>query len=361
MTEELFLTGATGYVGSGLLRKWLDATDARVNLLARGRRGASANERIDAVLAELYPEGDPPSEGRLEVWEGDVAADRLGLNERAYDELAERTTHVVHCAAAARFDLDLDEARKTNVAGTANVLAFAGKCGNLKRVDYVGTAYVAGERTGVVREDELDAGQRHRNTYERSKFEAEKYVRSMMAELPITILRPSIVSCDSRTGRASDHNGFYRLLRAYNLGGLTALPGNPGSFLDLVPVDYVAEAAFSLSRNGDAAGRCFHLTAGVDNAATLAEVRELAGRYLGREPFAIIPPAAFERYVSQAGPTLSAGEREMLEEVRLYLPYLTCEMRFDNSQAVAATGLEAPPLASYFEKLAAYVKAHAAP
>jgi hypothetical protein len=124
------------------------------------------------------------------------------------------------------------------------------------------------------------------------------------------------------------------------------------SFLDLVPVDYVAEALYSLSHNKNAAGKCYHLTAGLRNTATLEEVRDLASHYFGIEKFVLIPPVEFDRYVSEMAPKLSEEERDMLEEVKLYVPYLTCPMQFDNAQAVETTGIEAPPVNSYFGKLA---------
>ena len=287
--------------------------------------------------------------------EGDVSFERFGLKEKPYRELASRVTHIIHCAAAARFDLELDDARKTNVGGTRNILDFGRACGALRRIDYIGTAYVAGQRAGVIREDELDEGQKHCNTYERSKMEAEKLVRDSMRELPIAIIRPSIVICDSRTGRASNFNGFYRAMRMYALGGLKAVPGNPSSTMDLVPVDFVTEAVHSISNNPASAGACYHLTAGVDNATFLEEISELASRHFGREKFAIVPPDEFAAHVSKIRDGLGEKELGMINEIMLYMPYLTGELRFDNSRAVRETSLEAPPVRSYFGKMAEYI------
>ncbi|MBN1163749.1 MAG: SDR family oxidoreductase [Candidatus Krumholzibacteriota bacterium] len=358
MKEYVLLTGATGYIGAGLLRKWLKEGKGNLVLLVREKRGESPGKRIDGVLAELYAGHLPdPARfaGRIEVHRGDVSRERLGLEEKEYTELAGRISRIIHCAAAARFDLDLEEARRTNLGGTRNILDFAGKCNRLKKVDYVGTAYVAGKRKGVIREDELDAGQEHNNTYEASKMEAEKLVRSKMSELPLSIFRPSIVISDSETGRASSFNGFYRALKMYWLGLLKIIPGYPESVMDLVPVDYVTEAMFRIAYSAESVGKCFHLTAGPDNATTLGEIRDLAGKHFRKEPFDLVPPGDFEDYVQKYKMNLPEGGIRMMDEIVLYLPYLAGELRFDNANTVRLAPLKVPPVRQYFGKMAEYI------
>lgn len=359
MTGEVFLTGATGYIGAGLLQKWLTSTDTTLNLLVRGKRGVDPLDRISLVLMELFPETDPDRfTDRIRIVAGDVAEELFGLDECAYRDLAARTSRIIHCAAAARFDLEIEEARKTNVGGTRNILDFARECRSLEKIDYIGTAYVAGRRTGIVTEDELDEGQRHNNTYEESKFEAEKLVRESFGELPVAILRPSIVICDSRTGRASSFNGFYRALRMYWHGLLKFLPGDPSSPLDLVPVDYVTDATHAISHCADSVGECYHLAAGPNNPTTLGEISELAGRYFKKEKFTVIPPGEFTAFVSKMGDRLSDNERGMIGEIQLYTPYLTGGLLFDDSHTRRDTGFGAPPVRDYFGKIVEYIMTH---
>jgi thioester reductase-like protein len=359
MPSEIFLTGIPGFIGRSLLQKWLDSSDAAFHLLVRSKYDESPQGRVKQVLAELYPCADSEHIARrVEVMEGDVSVDRLGLNDADYKRLAEKITHVIHCAAAARFDLELEEARKTNVKGTENVLGLARECKSLKKIDYIGTAYVAGRRKGIIKEDELDEGQEHNNTYERSKLEAEHLVRESMSALPITIFRPSIVICDSRTGRISLHSAFYRLLRMYLLGRLKMLPGDPSCLLDLVPVDYMADAAFLISSAADSTGKCYQLTAGLDNLTTLGELQDLASRHFCREKFGIIPPEQFIAYVSQAKGSFSEEELNMIEELKIYLPYFTAELKFDNSNTLKAlknSGLKVSKVSSYFDRMAEYM------
>jgi len=356
MSSELFMTGVTGYIGSSLLKKYLDDTDMRISLLVRGRRDRSPRKRMQAVLEDLYPgTGAEAFEGRIRVLEGDIALERLGLAEKDYGDLASRTARIIHCAAAARFDLDIEDARRINVGGTQNMLDLARACPGIEKFDYIGTAYVCGSREGLILEDELDTGQEHRNTYERSKMEAEKLVRGYFRELPITVMRPSIVICDSKTGRASDFNGFYRALRLYWQGLVKMLPGDPSCRMDLVPVDYVTDAVVALSGSGESVGRCYHLTAGSGRAASLAEIRDLAAKHFGREPFTIISPDDFLAWLSGMERDMTDDEKRITDELKLYMPYLSTKMSFDDSGTVRDTGLEPPRVGDYFGTMARFI------
>jgi len=348
--SEILLTGATGYIGHNLLRTWLEKTDQRINLIVRSRHGVSPALRIERSLREVYSSDVYARwSGRLQILEGDVSHERMGLDPHVYESLTKNVSNIIHCAAAARFDLSLEDARQTNVCGVENILTFAKRCPNLQKLDYIGTAYVAGIRSGVVLEDELDVGQEHRNTYERSKFEAELLVRQWMARLPISVIRPSVVICDSKTGEASDHNGFYRALRMYLLEGLSLLPGEPSSLLDLVPVDYVCEAIFRIAHNPNSAGVCYHLTAGPKRATTLGEIQELASRYSGRPKFKIVLRSEYSAFLKHAETRLSDDDRKVFEELSHYVPYLFCDLSFDNSNSVRDTQLQAPRVRDYFQ------------
>ena len=356
MSGTLFLTGVTGYIGSSLLKKYLDDSEMEFDLLVRSRREKGPEERVRAVLEDLYP-GDDTSTlmERIRVHEGDIAREKLGLDDRTYNDLASRTTRINHCAAAARFDLDLDVARTINVGGTVNMLELADACSGLEKFDYIGTAYVSGSRDGLILEDELDTGQEHRNTYERSKMEAEKLVRKHFNKLPITVMRPSIVICDSRTGRASDFNGFYRALRLYWHGLMKMLPGDPACRIDLVPVDYVTDVIFALSASEASVGKGYHLTAGADKTASLFEISKLAAEHFGLEPFRVIPPQDYLLMLSAMEQELTDDEKRITDELKLYMPYLSTKMSFDNSGAVNDTGLEPPPVGEYFSTMARYI------
>lgn len=358
MGEEILLTGGTGYIGSALAARWLEGTDASLHLLVRGKRGESPRERAARALAPLLPADDAPAwTARVAVHDGDVAHGGLGLPPAAREALAARVTRIVHCAAAARFDLDLDEARRVNLGGTREILDFAASCPRLERLLHVSTAFVAGNRRGLVHEEDLEAGAGHRNTYERSKFEAEALVRSRMDALPVTVLRPSIVICDARTGRISAYNGFARAMIMLARGALEAIPGDPDAPLDLVPLDTVVEAAHLVMGNPAAEGRTFHCTAGPDRATPLAAVCALVRERTGGPPLPIVSTERFLSALEAMAPALDEERRKQADEIRLYLPYLSALPLFDNAGMRDLTGLTVPRLADYFPRLWTHVAA----
>ena len=132
----------------------------------------------------------------------------------------------------------------------AQLLALAGELDDLRRLVHVSTAYVGGRHAGTFREDDLDVGQEFRNSYEQSKYEAELEVQA--SDLPLVVARPSIVVGDRYSGWTPAFNVIYWPLRAFARGMLDEVPANPDGVVDIVPVDYVADALVHLlARHGD--------------------------------------------------------------------------------------------------------------
>ncbi|HVR05681.1 MAG TPA: SDR family oxidoreductase, partial [Solirubrobacteraceae bacterium] len=252
----MLLTGSTGFVGSELLLRYLQRTDHRVYALVRAASDREAAARLERTLGRMLGPRHPHRD-RVVAVRGDIARAGLGLTRRRRDALAESVNEIVHGAATVSFSAELEQARAVNVQGTRRMLDLAERCqvrGGLRRFTYVSTAYVAGEHAGCFSEDELDVGQRFRNAYERSKFEAERLVASRRAELPITVTRPSIVVGERDTGWTSSFNVLYWPLRAFSRGAYLALPARAGAPVDVVSVDYVADAILALSQAPEAAG-----------------------------------------------------------------------------------------------------------
>jgi thioester reductase-like protein len=357
MSEQILITGATGYLGRYIVREWLRGTEATLHLLVRDKRGESADRRLQNSLLSLIGEDElARHRSRLKLWRGDVTLPHLGLDSQDYRALADVITHILHGAAAARFDLPLEQARATNVAGVRSMLELARSAGDLRRFDYIGTAYVAGNRIGLINESDLDCGQTHRNSYERSKFEAELLLRAAMASLPIMVARPSMILCDSATGASSPYTGFTRALQAYATGILTALPGSSDALLDFVPVDYVAEVLLKLWQSADSVGQTYHLVAGTDSTLSLDDLRTFAAEAFCRPPFSILSPAQFERTITQASVPLSAETAKVLSELQLYAPYLNCRLTFDCMGTRRDSGLSAPHPRSYFTSYADWIR-----
>jgi thioester reductase-like protein len=335
---EVLLTGATGFVGRELLARFLDRDEGHVHALVR----ASDDDEAAARL---------PAHERMSVWAADIERPGLGLSARSTDELAERVSTVVHCAASVSFSLGLEESRQVNVGGTGRMVDLARRCARrgdgLDRFSYVSTAYVAGAHSGTFGEDNLDVGQRFRNPYERSKFEAERLVQS--AGLPAQVLRPSIVVGDSRTGWTSSFNVLYPPLRAFAHGAIPALPARRGAPVDVVPVDYVADSVHELAQHGP--NGTFHLVAG-RNATTVGGLIDLAARRFDRPAPPLFPPRLYRGLVHPLLlRRLGRRRRERLRRMEVYFPYFSMRVRFADRRHPPA-----PPVEGYFDRLLDYAE-----
>ncbi len=348
-TGAVLLTGASGFVGMELLARYLERGQRRVIALVRAPSDVGARARIDALLSNLFGARGAHYAGRVESLAADLTAPRLGLAPARYDTIARRATTIVHCAASVSFAISLEQARGINLEGTRRMLELADQAqdhGGLTRYAHVSTAYVAGTHDGRFAEADLDLGQRFHNPYEQSKFEAERLVRSHR-RLPFTILRPSIVVGDRRSGWTAAFNVLYWPLRAFARGLIDAVPGIPSAPVDVVPIDYVADAIHELCEQPGGTGATYHLTAGA-NASTLGEIALLASRYFRRPLPKVLAPEEFA--AQQRGST----RPDALESSYDYFPYFSMRASFDDGAARARlepAGITASPLREYLDRL----------
>lgn len=383
--DAVFLTGATGFLGRELLWKLMTELPPEVDIvcLIRGelprearaaREPGAAPQSPDEIarlrLAELFAEGAPcgesdPRRQRVHAVAGDITQPRLGLSEDAHAALAGRCRDIYHGAATVRFDLPLPEARRVNVEGTRAVLRLAlaaQEAGKLRRLAYIGTAFVAGNRRGRVLEDELVCGQSFNNTYEQTKAAAEALVREHMdgtqGRLPVTIFRPSIIVGDSKSGYTSSFKVMYWPLKIFSRGLLPIVPGSYDGRVDLIPVDYVVDAIWALTSQPGTAGRCYHLCAGPEHATTIGAAMEQAARFFRIYKPLLLPTERYEKWVRPVLNLVLRGKRrKALDTGRVYVPYLSYAASFDTQNArrdLRGLGLPIPDVSTYFETLMRY-------
>jgi len=346
---DVLITGATGFVGMELLARYLERGDRGIVALVRARDDTAAGARLDAVLANLFGARGTQHRRRVQAFAADLTAPGLGLSPQRRERLARRVSTIIHGAASISFTLPLAEARAINVDGTRRVLEFAEAaraCGGLERYGHVSTAYVAGTHDGRFAESDLDLGQTFHNSYERSKFESEQLVRTH-DDLPFTILRPSIVVGDRCSGWTSAFNVLYWPLRAFARGLFTAVPGIPSAPVDVVSVDYVADAIHELCESGGGIGETYHLTAG-QNASTIGEIAQLASRYFRRPLPEVLAP---DDFAALAGGGVADSA---LQASRAYFPYFSIGTVFQSDATCARlepAGIRVWPLRDYLERL----------
>jgi thioester reductase-like protein len=344
MSGVILLTGATGFLGMDALARLIERDGEQVVVLVRARDDDGAQERLDGLLRRLYDEL-PTTAARVSAVRGDLLEPGLGLSPGDRAWLIASVDRIVHCAASISFELPLVQAREINVRGVERVLELAREIaagGALRRLVHVSTAYVSGRHAGEFGERDLDVAQEFRNTYERSKFEAERVLRGA-EDLPLAVARPSIVVGHSASGWTSAFNVLYWPMRAFERGLLQEVPAREDSIVDFVPVDYVTDGILALLDDERARGT-YNLVAG-ESALSAGELVELHASISGREPVRFAP------LDSVSG--LPAG-------AETFVPYFDVRCRFSDDRAraaLASAGIEKPDPQDYLERLIGYAQA----
>jgi thioester reductase-like protein len=348
MNGAILLTGATGFLGMDALARLIERDrDQEIFVLVRAFDDQSAQARLDGLFARLYDEL-PAAAARVSVVRGDLLQPGLGLSDEDRARLVASVERIVHCAASISFDLPLAQAREINVRGVERMIELAREIaarGTLRRFVHVSTAYVSGRHAGEFSEHDLDVGQEFRNTYERSKNEAEQLLSVAARELPVAVARPSIVVGHSVSGWTSAFNVLYWPMRAFERGLLQEVPAREDSIVDFVPVDYVTDGVLALLDDEAALGT-YNLVAG-EAALSAGELVALHASLTGREPV---------RFVSldvDGSGGLPAG-------AETFAPYFDVRCRFTDERArglLEGVGVEKPDPREYLGRLIAYARA----
>jgi nucleoside-diphosphate-sugar epimerase len=343
--EVTLVTGFPAYTAVRMIRRIAEAEPkTRLLLLAREKFRRAAEE-----LARDLPEPQ-----RVEVLVGDVCDMDLGLSGAEYRALTACVTTIHHLASIYYLGVPRELTQRVNIDGTRGMLDFAVDCTRLKRFCHYSTAQVSGKRVGVILEEELDEGQRFRNVYEETKFESERLVQSAARRLPTTVFRPGVIVGDSKTGEIDKFDGPYYLV-VLIVGSPVdlhlPLPGKGSAPLPIVPIDYVIDAAYALSRDGRAVGRTFHLTDPCPlSARTVYEI--VAARAGKKPPRGIIPPSLARAVLRTPWLDRLAAPLAFLEafnHLAFYNPRGTLEL-------LRGTGIECPPFETYVDRLIGYVQ-----
>jgi thioester reductase-like protein len=343
----VLVTGATGVIGSEIVPRLLELSDNEVVILLRARSPEHLRRRMNELFEYWRPVvREDVLRLRVRAVAGDVGRSRLGVIESAeYGQLCSEVSHIVHCAGNVRLNQSMDEARRNAVAAVDHVLEFARACGaggQLQKIDVVTTIGVAGRMRGLVAERRITEDRSFHNTYEAAKAEAEEVVfRAIDESLPVTIHRPSMVVGNSQTGRVKQFQVFYYLcefLSGFKTCGFMVDLDNAA--LDIVPVDYVAEAICLASRDTATAGRVFHLCAGTDHSLRLndlaARLRVLAA-HQGLRTFRpkVLPRRWFELLLRMTSEVTWGRVHRSLQTLPYFLEYLDTHQMFDVVETTA--------------------------
>ena len=362
----ILLTGATGLLGNEILRGYLAAPgDIQIKVLIRGTA-----EEVTSKFAALVSDGDGPTRAgmsaRVQLVQGDVERPRLGLSERDHRALAECVTDIVNSSAAIDFALPLQAARAVNYQGVVNLTEFARACPNLRAFAHVSTAHVAGRRTGLIVEDELEHSAGFVNSYEQSKYEAEQYLRARMGEFPIAVYRSTSLIGDSRDGVVRQFNFFHIAMRFAYHGLIPALPGVPEGHIDFIPTDYAARAIQYLIDHSFHPQTTYHICAGPARSFTLQELVDATLAAFRYNPFSkkkkikslpIVDPVVFEQIIQRAKDEGHGRVLQAVAPLTFFLPHLALPKVFDASHTqrdLQGSGLQVPDIRSYYPRVVEY-------
>ncbi len=343
------VTGFPGFIGRRLVAALLERdADARIVALVEPRMLEPARDAAGALGLE-----------RIEVLAGDIGERRLGLGDEEYGRLLAEVGTVHHLAAIYDLAVPAAIAQRVNVEGTGNVLDLCRDAEGLERLNYVSTAYVAGDRTGVAYEHELNLGQGFKNHYESTKFQAEVWVRTLMDRIPTTIYRPAIVVGDSRTGETQKFDGPYYALRFIAASVERGMPianiGRGRTPFNVVPVDFIVDSMVELGGLEQAVGETVHLC-DPDPLSSSEMVSLLTELYAGRKPTYRVPPRGVAAAL-RLGPVRELYGGTPSQSIR----YMNHPVRYDTrraSELLAASGLRCPRFAEYAPAMVAYFREH---
>ncbi len=349
--EVVLLTGYPSFIARAMLAQLVGhgspGKKALVHAVVRAKFAAEARALLDELPLE--------QRSRVNLIEGDAASLDLGLSGAEFHELVGEIDRIHHCAQVTFLGVDRPAAEHVNVGGAREILEIASACRDLKCLVFHSTAHVSGDRTGIVLEDDLKKGQAFRNVVEETRARAEKLVRAAMPQIPIAVVRPSNVIGDSLTGEVDRFDGPYLLILLIVTSPPDfALPllGTGDAPLNLVPIDYVARAAWAIGRDPRAVGRTFHL---VDPAPLSARrVFEVVARAGGRR----MPRGSIPANIAKAL-LRTPGLERFAKSPRAFLETLVTPVTYDARNAVellAGADVSCPPFESYVDKVVEYVQ-----
>ncbi len=358
--STMFITGATGFLGSYVLDELLRATDHSFALLTRASNRTEAIDKLWRAM-QLHLDADQFRSvlPRIEFVRGDLTAPNIGLSDADQERLSHSMESVLHIAAS------LNRKSETaclnhNLRGTLGVIRLAQRAHQhhgLRRFSYVSTVAVAGQRDReVVTEDEaIDWMRRDYDPYGRTKKFCEHMVHELLPDVPRTVFRPSIVMGDSRFPETTQ----FDMVRAFcALVDLPVVPMSGDTRLDIVNADWVGYAIATLHASKQPRHVTYHLSSGVSSPSA-AEIAHAIAHDRGRRTPTFVP--ALERGFGAAVrgvasfPTRNIASR-VATLFKVFWPYITYDTVFDHERVVSEIGRAPTRFSEYCAGLYAFSK-----
>ena len=350
-----FVTGATGFIGRYLV----------ANLLKRGKPVYALVRKSSVKKLDALRESLGANEKTLIAVPGDLAKKHLGVSDADLKKLKGKVDHVFHLAAIYDLNASAEEQKVANVDGTRHAVEFA-EAVQAGCFHHVSSIAAAGLYDGVFREDMFDEAEDLDHAYFSTKHESEGVVRKR-CKRPWRIYRPGFVVGHSKTGEIDKIDGPYYFFKTIQKMRDMLPPWMPtigieGGRINIVPVDFVADALDHLAHKKGLDGKCFHLTDPAPHRigevlnifAKAAHAPQMTLR-VNAKMFGFIPAPVVYGLASLA--PVKRAIKVTLNDLgipRDVFQFVNWPTRYDNREAAKAlkgSGIEVPPLENYAWRL----------
>ena len=356
---KVFLTGVTGFLG-GELAVLLSKSPRieRVYCLVRAGNGSDALARLKHVFGFR---NDPLDETKVIPIPGDLTDPELAESLAAHPELQHVET-IIHAAADTSFaPASSGNVDRVNIGGTLQILKWSQSLKRLQTFVYVGTASICGTNLAGrhILEDESPNQQAlHLVRYCHTKMLGEMHVTSVTPRDKLLIVRPSIIMGDSRAIKPRSYVILWALAA---MNAIRLIPSNPQASLDVIPVDYAANALVELLFS-KRRWTTYHISAGKDSATNLEKLLGAVESFSqGLPEVKFIKPAllshikkwpkklqasselhTYGEHLDYWSSAFNGNLRIIMAGMEPYFRFIELDQTFDNSRLLADTGLPHP-------------------
>jgi len=279
----VFLTGGSGFIGKQLIEKLLRSCPAvdQINVLIRPKKNSSPEERLQKVFEspvfDRLKEENPNFRRKVVAVSGDILLPGLGISDQDHARITSNSSVFLHCAASLNFAEPLRNAIQSNVLSIRKVLALARETKNIEAFVHVSTAYSNVDKSHItesIYDPPVDVNRligmtelfddhqlalitpsligKRPNTYTFTKAVAEKLVEQERGNVPVVIIRPSIVTASHAEpfpGWVDNFSAGSGIFIGAWTGAIRNMYGRGQTLLDLVPVDMTANVILAGARH----------------------------------------------------------------------------------------------------------------
>ena len=252
------LTGATGYLGSYLLRELLQETTMQIYCLIRAESLREAEKKLENSLIKFGT--FDYEKGRVQIVLGDLGCRNLGMEEKEYENLAEKVDCIYHNGAKVHFLYGYNELKNINVNGTKEIIKFA-RYKRIKAIFYMSTISIFSkfryDKRVVLENQNLSNPGILPIGYTQSKWVAERIIwEAKELGIPVIVYRLGHIVGDSESGMCNTGDFIFRIIETCLL--LQLYPNVKGEIAPIA-VDDVAKIVVGISQNEREYGKTYHI------------------------------------------------------------------------------------------------------